>query len=89
MFVCPFPTDPNFWKTRIFFFIFLIFNFAFLNKIVRRKFSKCTATVPNIYCVGVEGLCVYPIHVSTRLFDVIYLSTESYMIYFAFLQHSD
>ena len=90
MFVCPFPTDPKFWKTWVaFFFFFFYLNFAFLNKIVKIKFSKCIVTVPKVYCVGTESVCIYPIHVSTRLFDVIYSNTENYLIYIAFLQHPD
>ena len=77
MSVCPFPTTQKFWKL-FFFFFFLIFNFAFLNKIVKIKVSKYIVTVPKVYCVGTEGY-VYPIHVSTRLFDVTYLNTENYI----------
>ena len=29
MFVCPFPTDPKYWKIKVSFF-FLILNFAFV-----------------------------------------------------------
>ena len=86
MFVCPFgpfPTDPKFWKT---FLLFLIFNFAFLNKIVKLKFSKCIVTVQT-FTVLTQEVCVYPINVSTRLLDVTY--KENYMIYIAFLRHSD
>ena len=79
MFVCLFLTDPKFWKTWVAFFFLLIFNFAFLNKIVKIKVSKYIVTVPKIYCVGREGIYVYPIHVSTRLFDVTYLNTDNYM----------
>ena len=71
MLVCPFPTDPKFRKTWVAFFFFLIFNFAFLNKIFKIKVSK------YIYCIGTEGIHVYPMHVSTRLFDVTYLNTET------------
>ena len=53
-----------------FFFFFLIFNFAFLNKIVIMNFSTCIATVPEVNCVGTEGVCVYPIHVSTSLLSI-------------------
>ena len=61
MFVCPFPTDPKFWKTGVaffFLFFFLVFNFAFLNKIVKLKVSKYIVTVPEVYCVGTEGICL-------------------------------
>ena len=89
MFVCPFPADPKFWKAWIaFFFFFLIFNFAFLKKIVKIINFKMHVTVPKVNCVG-TGLFVHPIHVSTRLFDVTYLNTENYMIYIVFLQHPD
>ena len=43
MFVCPFPTDPKYWKIRgvffssFFFFFFVILSFAFLNKNVEKK----------------------------------------------------
>ena len=84
MFVCPFPTDR--WENLGCFFFFG-FNFAFLSKFVEINFSKCIVTVPKVNCVGTEGMCVYPIHVFTRLFDVTYLDLENYMIYF--LQHSD
>ena len=50
---------------------------------------KMHCNCPNIYCVGTEGICVYTIHISIRLFDVTYLNTENYMIYTAFLQHPD
>ena len=66
---------------------FYILNFEFLNKIVKMKFTKYIATVPRIYCEGTEGVCVNPIHVFTRLFDVTYLNTENCMIHIAFLQH--
>ena len=58
MFVCPFLTNPTFWKTWVafFFFFFLIFNFAFLNKIVKIKVSKYIVTVPKVYFVGTEGI---------------------------------
>ena len=47
MFVCPFPTDPKYWKIRVsFFFSFLILNFAFLNKNVKRKCQN-TVNVPK------------------------------------------
>ena len=52
MLVCPFPTDPKFWKHRLlfaFFFFFLILNFAFLNIIVKIFFSKYIVTVPKTY----------------------------------------
>ena len=84
MFVCPFPTNPKFWKTWDAFFFYL-FNFSFLNKIVKINFSKCIATVPKVNCVGTEGICAY-LHVSTRLLAVTYLDTENYMIYIAFLK---
>ena len=87
--VClPFLTDPKFWKTWVaFFFFFLILNFAFLSRIVKIKFSKYIVTVPKLYYVGKEGMCLP--HVSTRLFFVTYLNTENYMFYIAFLQHPD
>ena len=68
---------------------FFILNFAFLNQIVRINFSKYIISIPKVYCVGTEGICLYTIHVSTRLFDVTYLNTEMYMIYITFLQHQD
>ena len=36
MFVCPFRTDPKYWKIRVSIF-FLILFFAFLNKNVKIK----------------------------------------------------
>ena len=80
MFVCLFLTDPKFWKTWVafFFFFFSIFNFVFLNKIVKIKVSKYIVIVPKVYCEGTEGIGL-SIHVSTRLFDVTYLNTENYM----------
>ena len=88
MFVCSFPTDPKFWKISLAFFFFLIFNFAFLKKIVKINLSKCIVTVPKVNCIGTEGTCAY-LHVSTRLLDVTYLDTENCMIYIAFFQHLD
>ena len=50
LFVCPFPTNPTFWKTRVIFFFFIFYffitvNFAVLNKIVE---TKChIVTVPQ------------------------------------------
>ena len=46
MFVCPFPTDPKFWKTWLLFFP-LIFNFAFLNKIVEMVIFKMHWKLPQ------------------------------------------
>ena len=86
----PFRPTQNFGKLGLLVFVcffFSIFNFASLNKILKRKFSKCIVTVPKVYCVGKEGKCVYPIYVSTRLFNVTYLNTENYIICIAFLQH--
>ena len=60
----------------LFFFFFMIFNFAFLNKTVEKVIFKMHLTVPKVNCVGIigtEGLFVHPIHASTRLFDVTYL----------------
>ena len=34
---------------------------------LKHNFLKCIVTVLKVYCVGTEGICVYPIHVSTRL----------------------
>ena len=47
MFVCPFPTDPKFLKTWVAFFFFLIFNFAFSNKIVEIIIFKVCYNCPK------------------------------------------
>ena len=39
---------------------------------------------PKSLRVGAGGIYVFPIYVSTRLFDVTYLNTENHMIYIAF-----
>ena len=69
------------------FFPPLMFNFAFLNKIVEIKFSKYNCP-KSLLCR--HRRCVYPIHVSLhQIVYVTYLSTENYMIYFAFLQQPE
>ena len=52
MFVCPFLTDPKFRKTTVgflFYFIFFIFNFVFLNKNVQNEMSEYIVTFPKRY----------------------------------------
>ena len=90
MFVCPFPTDPKFWKTCCCcgFFYFYIQFCIFKQNCSNNFFPKCIITVPKGNCVGTESLCAY-LHVSTRLLYVTYLDTENYMIHIAFLQHPD
>ena len=48
VFVCPFPTDPKYQKTKVVFF-FYILNFVFLNKNVQNKVSEYIVTVPKRY----------------------------------------
>ena len=68
MLVCPFPTDPKFCFFLFLFFVFVSvfvvvvfffkFNFTFLDKIVIIKVSKYIVTVPKVYCVSTEGICL-------------------------------
>ena len=76
----PFSDRPKILENLgcLFFFFFSIFNFVFLNKIVKIKVSKYIVIVPKVYCEGTEGIGL-SMHVSTRLFDVTYLNTENYM----------
>ena len=89
MFVYPkFLTDLKLWKTYLAFFVFFWYSILHFEQNCWNKFfSKCIVIVPKDNCVGTEGICVYPIHVSTRLFDVTYLDIENCMIYF--LQNPD
>ena len=48
MFVCPFPTDTKYWKTRVGFFFFLFF-FDTLIFFVENKMSEYIVTVPKRY----------------------------------------
>ena len=59
MFFLPFSDRPTIFENLgCFFFFFLVFNFAFLNKIVKIKVSKYVATVPEVNCLGTEGICL-------------------------------
>ena len=72
------PTQ-KFGKLGFFLFCFvLIFNFAFLNKIVKIKVSKHIVTVPKVYCVGTKGICLP----HTCLHQIVWchlLNTENYI----------
>ena len=84
MFVCPFPTDPKFWKTCVAFFFYI--QFCIFKQNCWNKSFKIHCTVPKVYYVRHRRYLfyVYPIHVSTRLFDVTYLGPKYRKLY-AFL----
>ena len=59
----PFSDWPKYFENLdcfffFFFFSFFYIQFAFLNKTVKIKVSKYIVTVPNVYCVGTEGICL-------------------------------
>ena len=63
--VCDRESRRDTWFENRLVFFFLIFNFAFLNKIVKIKVSKYIATVPKVYCLSTEGIylphiCLHP-----------------------------
>ena len=79
-------TDRSKILENLFFFFFSIFNFAFLNKIVKIIIFKMHCNSLHMLTVLAQVYLFSPINVSTRF---TYLNTENYMIYIAFLQHPD
>ena len=91
MFVCPFLTDPNFGKLGLLFFFFFFFFFWYSILLFKQNwnnFSKCIGTVPKVNVLAQKVYVLTP-YMSPPDWCHLYLDTENYMIYIAFLQHPD